>query len=113
MRAPGSPLSLIETWPVPNVAAAIVGTDGSVQAHGDTTRRFRLASISKIITTWATLVAVEEGSLSLDTPIGQDDCTLRHLLSHAGGWGDALSAMQLYGSTADGIGQPGPETAQK
>ena len=32
------------------------------------------------------LVAVEEGLLDLDTPIGQPGCTLRHLLSHAGGY---------------------------
>jgi len=29
---------------------------------------------------------VEEGSVSLDDAIGQEDCTLRHLLAHAGGY---------------------------
>lgn len=33
------------------------------------------------------LVAVEEGSVSLETPAGQPRCTMRHLLSHAGGYG--------------------------
>lgn len=32
------------------------------------------------------LVAVEEGSIALDSPVGQPGCTLRHLLSHAGGY---------------------------
>ncbi|MEY2967290.1 MAG: hypothetical protein RLY50_1340, partial [Actinomycetota bacterium] len=31
-------------------------------------------------------VAVEEGSVSLDDPVGQEGCTLRHLLCHAGGY---------------------------
>ena len=38
------------------------------------------------MTAWATLVAVEEGIVSLDDPVGQPDCTLRHLLAHAGGY---------------------------
>src|SRR3954451_11349762 len=48
---------------------------------------FRLASLSKVIVAWAALVAVEEGSLTLDDPVGQPGCTLRHLLCHAGGYG--------------------------
>ncbi len=40
-----------------------------------------------MFSTWAILVAVEEGSISLDSPIGQSGCTLAHLLSHAGGYG--------------------------
>ncbi|HEY4333738.1 MAG TPA: serine hydrolase domain-containing protein, partial [Ilumatobacteraceae bacterium] len=47
----------------------------------------RLASLAKVISSWAVLVAVEEGSIALDTAIGQPGCTLRHLLCHAGGYG--------------------------
>ena len=32
------------------------------------------------------LVAVEEGIVELDQPVGQPGCTLRHLLAHAGGY---------------------------
>ena len=32
------------------------------------------------------LVAIEEGIIALDTPVGQPGCTLRHLLAHAGGY---------------------------
>ena len=32
------------------------------------------------------LVAVEEGIVDLDDPVGQPGCTLRHLLAHAGGY---------------------------
>ena len=35
---------------------------------------------------WAILVAVEEGIVTLDQPVGQPGCTLRHLLAHAGGY---------------------------
>ncbi len=38
------------------------------------------------MTAWAILVAVEEGVVSLDQPVGQPGCTLRHLLAHAGGY---------------------------
>jgi CubicO group peptidase (beta-lactamase class C family) len=32
------------------------------------------------------MVAVEEGTVGLDDPVGQPGCTLRHLLAHAGGY---------------------------
>ena len=54
---------------------------------GDPNLRFRIASVAKTLTTWACLVATEEGIVSLDQPIGQPGCTLRHLLCHAGGYG--------------------------
>lgn len=82
-----SPLVAIDRWPVTFAAAAVVAADGSVTRHGATDRVVRLASVSKIITSWAALIAVEEGSIALDTPVGQPGCTLRHLLSHAGGYG--------------------------
>ncbi len=82
-----NPLVQIETWPVANVASASVTFDGERQSHGDIDRRFELASITKIVSTWAILIGVEEGSITLETPIGQNGCTLRHLLSHAGGYG--------------------------
>jgi CubicO group peptidase (beta-lactamase class C family) len=80
-------LELVTTWPVDHVAAAVINVDGDVLgAVGDHDRRFRLASLAKPMTAWATLVAVEEGVISLDAPVGQPGCTLRHLLAHAGGY---------------------------
>ncbi|HZX54664.1 MAG TPA: serine hydrolase domain-containing protein [Ilumatobacteraceae bacterium] len=80
-------LRLIDDWPVHNVAAAVIDREGAVHTRGDQGHSFRLASIAKPITTWACLVAVEEGIVALDQPVGQAGCTLRHLLSHAGGYG--------------------------
>jgi CubicO group peptidase (beta-lactamase class C family) len=80
-------LQLVDGWDVPNAAAAVVTADGQmVGATGDLDREFRLASLTKVATGWAAMVAVEEGIISLDDPIGQPGCTLRHLLAHAGGY---------------------------
>ncbi|QQS25226.1 MAG: beta-lactamase family protein [Actinomycetota bacterium] len=79
-------LAQLGSWPVPTAAAAIVGPDGVFAQCGPPDHRFRLASISKVCTAWAVLVAVEEGSVHLDEPAGPAGSTLRHLLSHAGGY---------------------------
>lgn len=80
-------LRLTATWPVPTVAAAVVGPDGSAHTIGPTQHVFRIASISKMLVGWATLLACEEGIVHLDQHEGQPGCTLRHLLAHAGGYG--------------------------
>ncbi len=79
-------LAQIDTWPTASAAAAVVTPDGVLAAHGGTATPFRLASVTKLLTGWAALIAVEEGIVSLDTPVGQPGCTLRHLLAHAGGY---------------------------
>ncbi len=83
-------LELVRDWPVDHVSAASVvlapGAPPEVATEGDPDHRYRIASISKPLAAWAVLVAVEEGLLSLDDPIGQPGCTLRHLLAHAGGY---------------------------
>jgi CubicO group peptidase (beta-lactamase class C family) len=79
-------LHLVSRWPVPFAAAAVVGPHGVVTTWGDQDRVVRLASLSKPMSAWAMLVAVEEGIVELDQPMGQPGCTLRHLLSHAGGY---------------------------
>jgi len=80
-------LRQIDDWPVDNAVAAVIDRTGRIHTRGDQSRRFRIASVAKTLTTWACLVAVEEGIVTLDQPIGQPGCTLRHLLSHAGGYG--------------------------
>ncbi len=80
-------LGLIDTWPVTTSAAAVMLPDGSVHSTGDQQQVFRIASVAKLITAWACLIAVEEGIVTLDLPVGQPGCTMTHLLSHAGGYG--------------------------
>jgi CubicO group peptidase (beta-lactamase class C family) len=77
--------SVADTWPVPFWSAAVVHP-GGMEFRGDTARGQKIASVSKALVAWAILVAVEEGSVSLDDPVGQEGCTLRHLLCHAGGY---------------------------
>ncbi len=79
-------LDLTRNWPVPSVSAAVLRSGTVVATTGDTVRVQRLASISKPMAAWATFVAVEEGIVSFDQPVGQPNCTLGHLLAHAGGY---------------------------
>ncbi|WP_037605091.1 serine hydrolase domain-containing protein [Streptacidiphilus rugosus] len=79
-------LRLIEQWPVTTAAAVVVRRDGSVLGgHGPQRHPFRLASVTKPLTAYAVLVAVEEGALELDDPAGPDGSTVRHLLAHTSG----------------------------
>ncbi|MFM9131491.1 MAG: serine hydrolase, partial [Actinomycetota bacterium] len=76
---------LADAFPVDAVSVAVINRHGTF-AYGDADRPQRIASVSKPLAAWAVLVAVEEGSVSLDDPVGQEGCTLRHLLAHAGGY---------------------------
>lgn len=78
-------LDAIADWPVPNVAAAVVGPSGVLATHGDTAQQFALASVTKPVVARAVHVAIEEGAVELDTPAGPPGSTVRHLLSHASG----------------------------
>jgi CubicO group peptidase (beta-lactamase class C family) len=81
-------LSALDGWPVTNAAAAVVGRNGVLAAHGATDRPFPLASVTKPLAVLAMLVAVEEGALELSHPADEaliPGATLRHLLSHASG----------------------------
>jgi CubicO group peptidase (beta-lactamase class C family) len=78
-------LALIDTWPVPRASAAILREGVVVATRGDANFVYRLASLSKMMTAWAVLIAVEEGITSLDEPVGP--ATVRHLLAHASGFG--------------------------
>ena len=79
-------LALIENWPVPTAAAAVVRADGTVLGtHGPVGQRFPLASVTKPLAAYAALVAYEEGAIELDEPAGPPGSTVRHLLAHTSG----------------------------
>ncbi|NLU71654.1 beta-lactamase family protein [Streptomyces sp. HNM0575] len=82
-------LRMIDDWPVPTAAAAVVsrndGTAALSAAHGSTGERFALASVTKPLTAYAALIAVEEGAVELDEPAGPRGSTVRHLLAHTSG----------------------------
>jgi CubicO group peptidase (beta-lactamase class C family) len=73
----------VESWGCEHVA---VGVTGRVEAaYGDSEHRFAFASVTKLATAVAMLVAVEEGLVDLDEAAGPPSSTLRHLLAHASG----------------------------
>lgn len=80
-------LRMIENWPVPHAATAVVrGADGALLGeHGPQERQFPLASVTKPLSAYAVLVAVEEGVFELDDPAGPEGSTVRHLLAHTSG----------------------------
>src|SRR5437870_343661 len=84
---PMTVLDLVDRWPVDHVAAGIAITDGTTQTTGDTGRIFAWASVTKLLTAMAALLAIEEGVIGLDHPAGPPGATVRHLLAHASGLG--------------------------
>jgi CubicO group peptidase (beta-lactamase class C family) len=59
--------------------AQVIATAGSLD------ERFDWASVTKLLVCLATLVALEEGSVTLDDAAGPPGSTLAHLLAHASG----------------------------
>jgi CubicO group peptidase (beta-lactamase class C family) len=78
-------LRIVEGWPAGEVAVGFVSAQGPVAAHGETSREFRWASVTKPVTALACLVAAEEGAIDLDGSAGPPGSTFRHLLAHASG----------------------------
>jgi len=80
-----SALDRIDDWGAEHAAAGVVRAEGVLATHGDLEHIFRWASITKLLTATAVLVAAEEGILELDEPAGPPGSTIRHLLAHASG----------------------------
>src|SRR6266852_9217019 len=78
-------LRAIDEWGARTAAAGVTRAGGEVAAHGPRDLTFRWASVTKLLTGLATLVAVEEGTVDLDEPAGPPGSTLRHLRAHASG----------------------------
>jgi CubicO group peptidase (beta-lactamase class C family) len=78
-------LGAIDGWDAAHAAAALVGPDGSVDRQGADGHDFRWASITKLLTAYALLVALEEGIVDLDDEAGPPGSTIRHLAAHASG----------------------------
>jgi CubicO group peptidase (beta-lactamase class C family) len=64
----------------------VVDRDGStLGSFGDSGAPYHLASVTKLLTGYAVLLAVEEGGIELDDPAGPAGSTVEHLLGHASG----------------------------
>jgi CubicO group peptidase (beta-lactamase class C family) len=78
-------LRAIDSWRARTAAAGVVRAGGGTAAHGPRDAVLRWASVTKLLTGLAVLVAVEEGIVDLDEPVGPEGSTLRHVLAHASG----------------------------
>jgi CubicO group peptidase (beta-lactamase class C family) len=100
-------LDTIDAWPVDHAAAGWRRVDGTEARRGESGRPFALASVTKLLTATAVLVAAQEELLDLDEPAGPPGSTVRLLLAHASGLpfdGDRAVAppgtRRMYGNPA-------------
>jgi CubicO group peptidase (beta-lactamase class C family) len=80
-----STLTAIDGWGAEHAAACVVDPVGILAGRGDPTHRFRWASVTKLVTAWAVLIAADRGLVDLDERAGPPGATVRHLLAHASG----------------------------
>ena len=78
-------LRQIDEWRAQTAAAGVMRDGEIVAAHGRRDEPVRWASVTKLVTALAALVAAEEGVVDLDEPAGPPGSTVRHLLAHASG----------------------------
>jgi len=78
-------LQQVDAWPVRTAAAGVVREAGVLAARGAESEVFRWASVTKVATSLAVLVALEEGVVELDDLAGPPGSTVRHLFAHASG----------------------------
>jgi CubicO group peptidase (beta-lactamase class C family) len=88
-------LRAIDSWGARTAAAAVVRAGGEAETHGPRNTVLRWASVTKLLTGLAALVAVEEGTVDLDEPAGPEGSTLRHLLAHASGLPPEAGALLM------------------
>jgi|GEM_PF-29612 len=81
---PMSALEMIARWPG-LAAAATTGPDGSTTWFGPADRPFALASLTKLLTALAVLIAHEDDTLNLDEPVTPAGATVADLLAHSSG----------------------------
>ncbi|MCU1495128.1 MAG: Beta-lactamase [Acidimicrobiaceae bacterium] len=79
----------VDSWGAARAAVGVIGPGGLIAERGDPSVALAWASVTKLCTSLAVLVAVEEGSASLDDAAGPPGSTVRHLLAHASGLGPA------------------------
>lgn len=88
MRLPDA-LATVADWPVDTVATAVTDGSQTLAEQGPTDDVFAFASVTKLLSAYATLITIQDGVVHLDEPAGPDDApegiTVRHLLAHASG----------------------------
>jgi CubicO group peptidase (beta-lactamase class C family) len=99
-------LRQVDEWGAAHAAVGVVRPGEVVATHGPVDVELHWASVTKLTTALAVLVAAEEGVVDLDAPAGPPGSTVRHLLAHASGLpfkGDAPIAKpgqrRIYSNT--------------
>jgi CubicO group peptidase (beta-lactamase class C family) len=82
-------LDEVDGWEPTTVAVGVTDAAATLASHGPTDEVLWFASVTKPLTAYGVLLAVQHGELSLDEPVdvafGPKGVTVRHLLAHAGG----------------------------
>ena len=78
---------LVRGWGADHVTVAVRLPEHAPLVVGPPDRAYALASVTKLFTATAALVAVEEEALALTDPAGPEGATVEHLLAHASGLG--------------------------
>ncbi len=78
-------LAQVADWPTERAAVGVTTADAELGAVGPRGDVLAWASVTKLLTALAVLVAVEEGAVDLDAAAGPEGSTIRHLLAHASG----------------------------
>lgn len=78
-------LEQIYEWGAEHAAIGVTDAERTIATEGEIELVLRIASVTKLLTALATLIAIEEGSITLDDPAGPPGSTVRHLLAHASG----------------------------
>src|SRR5581483_5800450 len=84
---PSPALDAVGRWPVGVAAVGVTSASATLAGTGPLDAPLPLASVTKLLTAMAVLVAVEEETLRLDDPAGPVGSTVEHLLAHASGLG--------------------------
>lgn len=81
-------LAEVDGWAPDTVAVGATSPTTTLATHGPHDAVLPWASLTKPLTAYATLIAVRDGLLHLDEPVGpkaDEGATVRHLLAHASG----------------------------
>jgi CubicO group peptidase (beta-lactamase class C family) len=82
-------LQEIEDWEPDTVAVGVTDASTTLGGRGAVDTVLPFASLTKPLSAYAVLIAVQDGVLHLDEPLGEEapapEATVRHLLAHAGG----------------------------
>jgi CubicO group peptidase (beta-lactamase class C family) len=88
-------LALIESWPVGVAAAGVITAGGDRELHGRESATLAWASVTKLATSLAVLVAAEEQTLPLDEVVTEAGATVADVLSHSSGLAPERPQRQL------------------